>query len=270
MSQSDVPSYGAPPEPEHVATQQAEEPARLGPVQRFTGTIFSPGETFADINRKPTWLVPLLISVVASIAFGIFFDQVVNPDWNELVRDQARKAADRFGTQMPSDSDLAGQVAITKTISRVAFVVGPVIATFFLAGIFALGLMIMAAQTTFKKILSVVTWSGAVTGVIYMVVVMASIMLRDEEGMRELNPSDPKSWSATNLQAVLPADTSPLIKSLAGSFDVFTIWYLILLSMGFAAIAGVKSFTTGKAAVLVFGLWIVWVIISAGLASLFG
>jgi len=270
MSQSDVPPYGAPPEPGYVATKDVEEPARLGPVQRFVGVIFSPGDTFRDINRKPTWLVPLLISIVISIAFGFFFEYVVKPDWNEMVREQTRKASERFGSPMPSDAELQGQVAITKTISKVAFVVMPVIATFFLAGIFALGLMVMSAQTTFKKILSVITWSGAVTGVVYIVILMASLLLRDEEGLREINPSDPKSWSATNLGALLPADASPAIKALAGSIDVFTIWYLILLSMGFAAIAGAKRFTTGKTATLVFGLWIVWVLITVGIASVFG
>ncbi|HEU4389707.1 MAG TPA: hypothetical protein VFV34_18020, partial [Blastocatellia bacterium] len=31
-----------------------EEPAKLGPLQRLTGVIFSPGETFADMKRKPS------------------------------------------------------------------------------------------------------------------------------------------------------------------------------------------------------------------------
>lgn len=270
MSQSDLPSYGAPPEPGYVAAQEVEEPARLGPLQRFTGTIFSPGETFADINRKPTWLVPLLISIIITGVFGFAFEAIVKPDWNEIVRTQTRKAVDRFGGQMPSDSELQGQVAVTKIINKVGFIVGPVIATFFLAGIFALGLLIMSAQTTFKKILSVITWSGAVTGTIWVIVVIASLMLRDEDGLREINPSDPKSWSATNIGALLPADTSPAIKAIAGAVDVFTIWYLILLIIGFTAIAGAKRFTNGKTATLVLGLWGVWILISAGLASLFG
>lgn len=270
MSQSELPSYGAPPDPGYVSTEQVEESARLGPVQRFMGIIFSPGETFADINRKPTWLVPLIISIVVAGAFGFAFESIVKPDWNEIVRVQARKAAERFGGQAPSDSDLQAQVAITKTINKFAFIVGPIIGTFFVAGIFALGLMIMSAKTTFKKILSVISWSGAVTGVIWTVVVIASFMLRDEEGLREVNPSDPKSWSATNIGALLPADTSPAIKALAGSFDVITIWYLILLTMGFAAIAGAKKFTSGKTATLVFGLWAVWVLIAMGLGSMFG
>jgi hypothetical protein len=69
---------------------------------------------------------------------------------------------------------------------------------------------------------------------------------------------------------LLPEGTSSFLKALAGSFDLFTIWLLILLSIGLAAIAGSRKIKTGKTATIVFGLWFLWTLISAGLASLRG
>jgi hypothetical protein len=41
--------------------------------------------------------------------------------------------------------------------------------------------------------------------------------------------------------------------------NVFTIWYLAVLSIGLGKLANVK---TGKAAIWVFGLWIVWTLLT--------
>ncbi|HEV8482119.1 MAG TPA: hypothetical protein VGV87_01065, partial [Blastocatellia bacterium] len=59
--QPEIPDYGT----SHIELHTTQpEAARLGPLQRLIGILFSPGETFVDINRKPTWLAPLLISIV--------------------------------------------------------------------------------------------------------------------------------------------------------------------------------------------------------------
>ena len=37
-------------------------------VARLVGVFFSPGETFADVARRPDFIIPLLIMVVLSVA----------------------------------------------------------------------------------------------------------------------------------------------------------------------------------------------------------
>ena len=39
----------------------------VGPIGRVIGIFTSPRETFESINKKPTWLVPFLISVILTI-----------------------------------------------------------------------------------------------------------------------------------------------------------------------------------------------------------
>ena len=259
-----VPSYGAPPRPE----QPPEEAARLGPFQRLTGVLFSPGETFADVNRKPTYIAPIIIGMVLALAASVVFSMRVKVDWERITRDRIRTAVEKTGGSMPPEEQIQQQVNITKMIGKVfpvIAVIGTPIYYAILAGIFALALMIAQTQTTFKKILSVVSWSAASTSLVGTIVTSASLMVRDTEG---IDPSKPESISTTNLAAFLPSGTARPLSALAASLDVFTIWFLILLTIGFAAIAGSRRVTTGKTGSIVFGLWILWVLIKVGFAAL--
>ena len=61
-----------------------------------------------------------------------------------------------------------------------------------------------------------------------------------------------------------PAD-SPFLYSLASTFDVFLIWTLVLTAIGFSSVSKVKR---GTSIAIVFGWWIVFSLLGAGLASL--
>src|SRR6185295_568507 len=149
-------------------------------------------------------------------------------------------------------------------------VVGTPIFYLVLAGIFALGMMFIQAKTTFKKILSVVAWSGAVTALIATIVTIIALLLQDKESLAGIDPTKSSGIVPTNVGAFLPSDSSPIIMAIASSLDIFSIWYLILLSIGLAAIAGARKITTSKTGGLVFGLWAVFVLIKVVWASLFG
>jgi hypothetical protein len=264
------------PAPPYAAPQShetpPEEPARLGPFSRLTGTLLSPGETFADVNRKPTWLAPMIIAIVTVLASTLFFSWRVKPDWDQIMRNQITKRVERSG-QTLSEEQMQQQVGFAKKIAQFSPVIGAVftpIVYVILAGIFALGLMMIQAKTTFKKIVSVVSWALAATSIVATLVTMASLMVRDEESLRSLDPTQAGGIVPSNLAAFLPNETSAVIKSLAGSIDIFTIWILILLTIGFAAIAGSRKITTGKTATVVFGFWAVFVVIKVGWAAAFG
>ena len=265
-----MPMYDA-PQPQHTASA-TEEPARLGPLARLTGTLLSPGETFADVNRKPTWIAPVIIAVVTVLASTFFFQWRVNPDWDSILRNRIKKQMEARNQSL-TDEQLQQQVSLAKGIAKFSPLIGVVVTPVFyviLAGIFALGLMFIQAKTTFKKILSVVAWSWTATAIVLTVVTMASLMVRDEEGLRSIDPTDSAGIVPSNLAAFLPSETSAVIKAAAGSLDVFSIWFLILLTIGFAAIAGSRKITTSKTATVVFGFWAVYVLLKVGWAAAFG
>ena len=165
------------------------------------------------------------------------------------------------------------RVDIGKTIAKFTplfAIIGAPIVYLILAGVFALGMMFIQAKTTFKRILSVVAWTSAATGIVGAVVNVAALMVRDPAELRTLDPSQFGTIVPTNLGAFLASDTSPVLRALASSLDVFTIWWLILLSIGFAAIAGSKKITSGKARAMVFGFWVIFVLCKVGWAAAFG
>jgi len=261
--------YSAPTQPDQTPV---EEPARLGPLARLSGVLLSPGETFADVNRKPTWIAPVIIAILTVLAATLFFQWRVHPDWDSLFRAQIQKRM-AGSSQSLTPEQIEQQVSISKTIAKFSPIIAAVFTPLFyvaLAGIFALGLMFIQAKTTFKKILSVVAWSSAATGIVGTVVMMASLMIKDEESLRNLDPTQASGIVPTNVAAFLPSGTSAIIKSVAGSLDIFTIWTLILFTIGFAAIAGSRKITTGKTATVVFGFWAIFVLLKVVWAALFG
>ena len=224
-TQSDAPAYGVPRAPE---TTVLEEPARLGPFQRLVGVMFSPGETFADVNRKPTVLAPILIAVAVVVASTVFFSCWVNPDWDRILRPQVKQRIERGG-QTATEEQITQGVEFGKIFAKYharhrrhsscRFFMS------FLAGVFALGMMFIQAKTTFKKILSVVAWSGAATGLISGVVGIMALLLQDKESLANIDPTKSSGIAPTNLDAILSACLLNCLlssKQLASSLDIFT------------------------------------------------
>ena len=77
-----------------------------------------------------------------------------------------------------------------------------------------------------------------------------------------------KNFAPTNLGAFLdPTDTAKTLYALATSLDLVTIWTLVLLSMGVAAVAGVKR---SAGYIAVFGWWLIIVLFGVGAAAVMG
>ena len=78
---------------------------------------------------------------------------------------------------------------------------------------------------------------------------------------------DPEHLVASNAGALLSTDAPRWQMSLASSLDIFWIWVMLLLAMGFS-VTNPKKVSFGKAIGIVFGLWIVWVIMKVGWAAI--
>jgi len=77
-----------------------------------------------------------------------------------------------------------------------------------------------------------------------------------------------KNYAPTNVAAFLPVmETNKALYAFATSVDVITIWSLILMSIGIAAVAGVKR---SAGYIAVFGWWIILILWSVGVAAVMG
>jgi hypothetical protein len=265
----DAPSYGAPATAQPPTAPQEE--AKIGPIGRLTGVIFSPGETFEDINRKPTWLIPMLFFAILSLASMAVFTWKINPDWNAISRSAITKQMERSGQTLTAEQ-MDAQVRISATITQIAIYVGPVVGSaifcLLLAGLYALGMMLIQARTTFKKVLSVVSWTFAGITAVGLVVTVASLFVMDTSTLSTLNPQRWPEIIPTNLAALTDV-SSPVLRSLLSSIDVFSIWRIILLSIGLAAVAGSRKITSGRTAVIVVAVQVIGVLLGMGMAAMF-
>jgi hypothetical protein len=263
------PEYGAPIG--QPTTAEPEEPARLNWLQRLTNILFSPGDTFEDINRKPTILVPIIILMALTMSTLYFINWRVKPDIAKITREQMIRAMEKFGQPKPTDEQIADAVERQKKINKyqpiIAAAITPII-YLIVTGIFAAGLIMLQAKTTFKKVLSVVTWSNAAIGIVSFLVLVAALMVKDEESLRSMDIRNIQSAIPTNPAAFMGPETSSFLRGLAASLDVFSIWLIVLTIIGFTALAGKKK--KGSIKWMVIGIWVVWAVVKAGFAGVFG
>ena len=73
---------------------------------------------------------------------------------------------------------------------------------------------------------------------------------------------------ATNLAAFFPDGTSKVLLTLGKQIDVFTIWILLLLAIGFAAV-NPRKLKFGGAFGIAFGVWAAYVLVRVGVAFVF-
>ncbi|OLC88693.1 MAG: hypothetical protein AUH88_00510 [Acidobacteria bacterium 13_1_40CM_4_61_5] len=71
----------------------------------------------------------------------------------------------------------------------------------------------------------------------------------------------------SNVAAFLADDAPKWLSTLGQSLDLFWIWCLALVAIGFAA-ASPKKIKTGSALGTVFGIWLIWVLARVGWAAL--
>jgi len=72
---------------------------------------------------------------------------------------------------------------------------------------------------------------------------------------------------ATNVGAFLPESTPKALMSLGKSIDIFTVWTLLLISLGFSAVNPKKL--KGKSLSIAISVWAIYVAIKMGGAWIF-
>jgi hypothetical protein len=226
---------------------------------RLLGVLVSPGATFRSIAARPTWWLALLVIALTTLGVGLLAAPRI--DYEDLIRQQVAKS----GRDVPQEQ-LDKQIEITKKIRTPLTIAQAVVAPLFLA------LLALVPWALFKLQGSDVDYarSFAVTVHSWMPQIVSAllsipvILSRPSLGYAEVRNGFLKS----NLGSFLvTADTRPALAAVLSSLDVFTLWTLILLILGFRESARVS---TAKAAVTLIILWLLLVGIKVGFAAAFG
>lgn len=222
---------------------------------RLAGALLQPGATFRSIAARPTWVVPLVVLLVIQIfAVWLMFERV---DATEMARQQIEAS----GQELPAGADLEQMAGMQKNVGMgCAILVAPVgylLVALLLMVIFKL----VGGEIDFKRSFSVTLHAMlplAVGGLLMIPVLF---------GLEEVSSEQMQTGSvlASNLAVFAPEDASPALVAVLASFDVFSLWVVILLVIGFSIASGVSTGTSAGVVVL---LWLLWIGAKAALASL--
>jgi Yip1 domain len=237
-----------------------EAQPQVHPLRRIVGVFFNPKQTFASIAEKPSWIAPLLLMIVLQGAVGALLNTKMN--WAEYIRHKAEESP-RFSqlSEEQKDQALTGQV---KFWSSFSYVVGPLAIP--LSALF-FGLVYWGSFNLFRGAELRYGQSFAITTYAFLPAAVSSILAMIILPLKSYGEVDPETIVATSLKAFLPDNSPKALEALGGSLELFWIWSLALIAIGFSA-ANPKKIKTGSSFAIVLGLWAVWVLAKVAWAAL--
>jgi hypothetical protein len=236
------------PSPENPESQA--EP--LNPFVALVNVVMSPSETFEKLEKRPIWLVPLILFVVLSIiSTAIFMPKF---DFESAIRDQfARQGQEADEAQIQTFARIQKPIVYTTAVLGTPFVL------LVLALVYMLGFKAFGGLGVFGQYFSITVFAWvpqALKAIIGTIVVATRETIRVEEA---------QSLVMSNLGFLAdPVEQAPLFALLA-SFDVFTLWSIVLMVMGYGL---VSKRPKGQSIGIVVGIWLIYVIGKTGLAMI--
>lgn len=236
---------------EQLSTMGQEE-TTMGAFSKVINTYFEPRKVFESLRIKPTWLIPFIIVAVLGMASFWFTyplimkDVITNIQENEQMSEQQKEMIiERIGgAEHPPIYQMAfapaGVIIYLLLISAILFFVFNVL---------------LGGDSSFKRVLSVFSYSSLIA-IPQAIVKLPLTFVKQTANVQ------------TSLAIFLSPDAKEtfLYRVLSG-FDIFTLWQVILVALGLAVM---YNYTMKKTFNVVLILWILLIVVGAGLSTLFG
>ncbi len=229
-----------------------------GAVERLIGVLFTPGETFADIARKPSFLVPLLLFTL--VGYACTFLVMPRMDWDSLMAQQAEQMKKQRPNMSESDLEQVGKMG--KAMGKVTSYIAPLLSLlwYLVVALILFGAVrVMGGEGTFKQAFSATLYA-------WMPLFLFSIILTIVVIARgTIDPMTMATAVKSNPAFLMDMKEQPVLFALLSSLDVFTIWTIVLLIFGFSALS---KLSWAKTAAIVVTLWVVMILVKIGFAAL--
>ncbi len=226
---------------------------------RLIGVLISPEKTFRSIAERPTWVLALVVLVLLGAAAGYLVFQKL--DMAEVV---SQSMADRG--QQVSAEDLERMIDVVERFGWLGALAGVLViaplAFLTMALVFWVVFKLLGGEFTYRSSLSVTLHSlmpTAVSALLSLPVVYSRETIGFEESQRGVLFS--------NLGVLAPEDAGPALTALLTSADLFTLWSLVLFTIGYSIVGRVSKTAAGLTVV---SLWIVYVLAKVGWVSIAG
>jgi hypothetical protein len=244
-----------------VAPSPVAPEAGGGFFQNLIDLYFSPREAFARIVRAPRILLPLVAYVAIVLGFtGVWMSKM---DPHEFMKTQIEESprADRMSAEQKQQ--------LIETQAKMMPILGWVFGPVFIAILILVcsgGLMFIfrffyGGDVGFKQALAIVVWTFLAVSIISVPVTLAVLALKGDWNL------DPNQAVQANLGLLLDKSTAAKpLWALFTSIDVFVLWMVFLLAVGFA-VACKKSTASALWGVAI--PWLIFVALKVGATALF-
>jgi hypothetical protein len=227
---------------------------------RIVGALITPKKTFEAIAQRPSWVLVLVILILATI--GGSWLSMQHTDLATATRQQIEKQLEQSHTSMTPE-EIDNRVEMVAKVSKVTTLAGPLIfvpATFLVVAlVFWVGLKLVGGEMRYPVSFSIALHAmlpSLISGLISIPVLLGRGVMSVDEIRRGVLASSPAAFA--------PEGTSAVIISLLASFDVFSFWTLALLIIGYRAGTRLR---TGLVAAVVLSVWVLYVLGKIGLVA---
>ncbi len=196
---------------------------RLGFFQRLLGVVFAPGKLMAELEQKPRVLFGLLLTLIVPLisifaTFPMFKEYFRNTTEAALANgNQANQMTpemlDSYVNVMAIASPLLGSLIVGVMLLVEALVLWAIFKLF-------------KGQGTFKHYLSILGYTSVIALLGTIPFIIVTILTGSYAEI-----------SYTSLAALIPEMKGSFIYGMAKSFDVFSIWQYIVVSIGVVTVS---------------------------------
>jgi hypothetical protein len=224
--------------------------------------FFAPREAYKALSMRPYCLLPLALAMVLGIGFTAVWISNIEP--REFVKAQIENSP--RADQIPAEARegiVEQQSRLLKIFAWAGAILGAPLFYLVCAGYFLLvyryGYSADALQ--FRQSFSATAMSFLAVGLVQTPLMLATLALK---GDWNINPQE--AFNASLSLLFEQGETARWLYSLAGSIDLFSLWTIVLLSIGFGVLIGRSARTAAWAVVIP---WAVIVAVKVALAALF-
>lgn len=226
----------------------------LSEKDRLVNLFTAPGTTFNDIRRSASWWLPFVISSFFSLWLAhTVLTRIGIPALVQGILGHNTALAHRIDNATPQDAEvLRKSIGMQFELLYVQPVLTLVYGTIGSAVLMITVNVFFGLKTRFASMIAV-WFYGTLPLALYTLVTLVAIYFASGNETLDIHNA-----VASNAGYFIQSNQSPRwIITLLSSIDIFSIWSVLLLTIGIASITGLKR---SHAAAVVFGWWLIYVL----------
>ncbi len=222
--------------------------SRMSNTDRTIKIFTDPQSAFEDIKNYPNWIFPVVLAIIVTVnAAYLTYD--IQADFQKQIILNSERIPDSFKDRQLEALEETSGFQRYALPAAVAIGIEILIFVFTAVGVRFWGNFIFGGEQSFKMVFSMVSWAGLI-GVIETII-RTSIMLAKNS-----------IHAYTSLALLMdPADFSTLAFNLLNVFDIFTIWKVIVYSIGFSIF---YNMSRNRALIGIITLFVVYTVFKLG------